>query len=131
MSSLKHCAIAAAVVIWGVVFYDQAHAVTLDPYTDYAMTGVVLRNPDGTTKRDSKVISAYRKLYACPSTHKFTGACPGWALDHTRSLDCGGIDAVWNLTWMDNRIKSCAGDYCKDRYERVIYGGKGISKGCP
>lgn len=126
--------IIAMIFLAGFILSDKAWPQTppLSPYKDYAMTGQPpARNADGTIKRDSKVVSAYRKLYPCPSTGLYTGACPGWSLDHPRPLACGGADAVWNLTWMDNRIKKCADDFCKDRYERKIYGGKNVSEGCP
>jgi hypothetical protein len=119
-------------IFWGMFFMERAGAQPLDPYKDYAMTATPpARNADGTTKRDPRVVREYRKLYACPSTHLFTGACPDWALDHTRPIDCGGVDAVWNLTWMHNSIKSAKGPFTKDHYERRVYGGNGISPGCP
>jgi hypothetical protein len=128
--------VAIVVIIWSMVIFNNAKAQTtpivLSPYKDYAMTGQPpARNADGSIKRDPKVIAAYRKLYACPSTDKFTGPCPDWALDHTRPIDCGGVDAVWNLTWMHNSIKSAKGPFTKDHYERRVYGGKGVSPGCP
>ena len=118
-------------LVWAVVVVNTLHAQPLDPLKDYSMGTAVVRNADGTIARSSRVTSAYRRLYACPSTLLKTGACPGWSLDHVRPLDCGGLDSVSNLTWMDNRIKSCAAPQCKDRYERIIYGGRAISKGCP
>lgn len=69
--------------------------------------------------RDPKVPAAYRKIHVCPSTGKFTGACPDWSLDHVVPMDNGGCDAVWNMQWLANWLKSCAG-YCKDRWERKI-----------
>lgn len=132
--------ISILLIIMAMSFPFESHAQTLapgqtiilSPYKDYAMTATPpVRNADGTTKRDPRVIAAYRKLYPCPSTGLKTGACKGWALDHTRPLDCGGVDAVWNLTWMPDAIKSAPGPNSKDHYERKIYGGKGISPGCP
>lgn len=65
-------------IFWGIFFAEHANSQVLSPYKDYAMTTIPpARNADGTTKRDAKVVREYRKLYACPSTHKFTGACPG------------------------------------------------------
>jgi hypothetical protein len=133
----KAYAMALIIVIWGYVLWTgnvfaQTPTVVLSPYKDYAITTTPPpRNADGTIKRDPKVIAAYRKLYPCPSTGLYTGACPDWALDHTRPIDCGGVDAVWNLTWMHNSIKSAKGPFTKDHYERRIYGGKGVSEGCP
>ena len=134
--NVKAILIAVIVVIWGFVLSSgvgaQTTTIVLSPYKDYAITtNPPQRNADGTIKRDPRVITAYRKLYPCPSTGLYTGACPDWSLDHTRPIDCGGVDAVWNLTWMPNAIKSAKGPFTKDHYERKIYGGKGVSAGCP
>lgn len=133
----KAYAIALLIVIWSYVLYTgnafgQTPTIVLSPYKDYAMTNSTPpRDAKGVIKRDAKVIREYRKLYPCPSTGLYTGACPGWSLDHPKPISCGGVDAVWNMTWMDNRIKTCSADFCKDRYERKIYGGRGMSEGCP
>lgn len=108
-----------------------AKAQELDPLIDYRYTGVVVRNADGSTKRSSKVTMAFRKLYACPSTGAHIGACPGWAIDHVGPLDCGFVDAVWNMQWLPDEIKSAKGPFSKDHFERRIYGGNNLSKGCP
>lgn len=79
------------------------------------------RDADGSISRRADVLRAYRDLYPCPSTGKTRGACPGWNLDHTVPLACGGCDSVANLTWMPVEIKRCAGLYCKDRWERKVY----------
>lgn len=121
--------LANVVCLWSftVLAYGQA----LSPYVDYRYTGEVARNKDGTTVRSTKVINAFRKLYACPSTQKFTGACAGWAIDHVIPIDCGGVDAVYNMQWLPNEIKSAKGEFSKDHFERRVYGGKSISAGCP
>ena len=123
-----------AMVLAGCFVYGRTgHAQTpaADPLTDYRYGGEVVRNADGTIKRSTKVINTFRKKWACPSTKQFTGACPGWAIDHVVPLACGGRDAVFNMAWMPDTGKSCAADYCKDRWERVVYGGNNMSKGCP
>lgn len=84
------------------------------------------RDADGSISRRADVLRAYRALYPCPSTGTGTtkGQCPGWNLDHTVPLACGGCDSVANLTWMPVEIKRCAGAYCKDRWERKVYCGR-------
>jgi hypothetical protein len=104
---------------------------TLDPLVDYRYAGVVVRDADGSIHRSSKPLTAFKKKWACPSTGAHTGACPGWAIDHVIPLACGGADAIYNMQWMPDAGKSCAADYCKDRYERKIYGGNGMGKACP
>lgn len=100
------------------------YATDLDPYQDYRYCGQnIARDADGKIYRSKKVLAAFKKIHPCPVTGKTYGACPGWAIDHDWSLACGGCDAVFNLMWMRNEIKSCAADYCKDRYELKMFCG--------
>ena len=66
------------------------------------------------------MIAAFRKIHPCPSTGLYKGACKGWAIDHVIPLNNSGIDAVSNLQWLPNVLKSGRGIYPKDRWERVI-----------
>lgn len=36
----------------------------------------------------------------CPATGKPSGACPGYEVDHVRSLCAGGIDHASNMAWL-------------------------------
>lgn len=81
---------------------------------------IVIRNADGSIHRSAAVIAAFRRIHPCPSTMKFTGACPGWSVNHVIPLACGGVDSVSNMQWLPNDIKSCAGPHCVDRFERKI-----------
>ena len=121
----------AVMLVWVAVIVSVARAQTLDPIVDYRYAGEVIRDADGSIHRSTKVINAFKKMWACPSTGLHKGACPGWAVDHTVPLACGGRDAVFNMAWIPDDCKSCAADYCKDRYERVVYGGNDMSTGCP
>ena len=85
-----------------------------------------IRNADGTIKRSTTVINAYKRIWPCPSTHLTTGSCPGWALNHAVPLSCGGKDEVSNLLWMRDDAKKI-----QDSYERIIFGGHNMSPGCP
>lgn len=98
---------------------------------DPRMRSVVLRTPSGQIARDGTVLREFRGLWACPATGKHDGACPGWAIDHVIPLACGGADALANLQWLPTAIKSGAGEWNKDRWERRVYGGNAMSKGCP
>lgn len=102
-----------------------------DRFKDIRYSGVVQRDDHGRTKRSAAVINAFRKQWPCPSTGKTTDACPGWAVDHVVPLACGGVDAVWNMAWMPMEGKSGPGELPKDRWERRVYGGNGVSAGCP
>lgn len=83
--------------------------------------GAPARNADGSIKRSTAVLNAFKRIHPCPANGMTTGACPGWALNHVIPLACGGCDSVANLDWMPNEIKSCAEPWCRDRYERKIY----------
>ena len=104
----------------------------VDPKLEYRICGEPKRNADGSIKRSTAVINAYRRLYPCPATGLKTGACPGWAIDHIIPIASGGCDAVVNMAWMPEQIKSCSSDSCIDRWERTYYATPfGVIKGMP
>lgn len=119
-------------LLWAlpILLAGCASTPSLDPLVDYRYTGTVVRNDAGKTLRSPQVIAAFKNRWACPSTGKNSGACPGWAIDHVVPLDCGGVDAVWNMQWLPDKIKSQRGEFSKDHFERRVYGGGGVSKGC-
>ena len=119
-------AVLALFLVTPLVFAQE-----LDPLVDYRFSGVVVRDASGNIKRSGKVLTAFRKLYACPVTGAHIGACNDWAIDHVIPLACGGVDAVYNLQWLPDQIKSERGEFSKDHFERRIYGGHNLSKGCP
>lgn len=84
------------------------------------------RTASGEILRRADVLSAFRKMWSCPSTGSKTGACPGWYMDHVIPLSCGGIDAVTNLQWLPEATWRD-----KSKWERKVYGGRGVSVGCP
>ena len=108
-----------------------ASAQELDPLVDYRYAGVVIRDVDGKTLRSTEVIATFKAKYACPASKKHYGACPGWAIDHVIPLACGGVDAIYNMQWLPDQIKSASGIYSKDRFERKVYGGNSMGTGCP
>lgn len=73
--------------------------------------------------RDPAQVRAFRKLNVCPSTGKFTGACPGHVVDHKWPLCLGGADHPSNMQW-----QTTADSYVKDRLERAACRFK---KSCP
>lgn len=107
----------AIIAVLGV---QGAFAGPLDE-TRYCGVENIRRDAAGKIIRRADVIRAFRKLYPCDVTGKTTGACPGWAINHTLPLSEGGCDSVSNLDWMPIEIKSCAGKYCRDRWERRVY----------
>jgi hypothetical protein len=102
-----------------------------DATKDIRYLGVVTRNAAGEATRSVAVLNAFKKQWACPSTGLHAGSCPGWAIDHVIPRACGGADAVWNMQWLPDQIKSTAGEFSKDRFERRVYGGHAMGKGCP
>lgn len=122
---------AIALIILLICWGSKGHAQTLDPFKDYRYVGKVVRAADGTTARSTKTVNAFKMAWACPVTGKHTGACTGWAIDHIVPLDCGGVDAVWNMQWLPDSTKSAKGPFSKDHFERRVYGGHAISQGCP
>jgi hypothetical protein len=79
------------------------------------------RDLSGKIVRDASVIYYFKKAHPCPVTGLKTGACPNWSVDHVIPLACGGVDAVSNMAWMPNAIKSGSGTLPKDRWERKVY----------
>lgn len=88
---------------------------------DPRVCGAPLRDADGSIARSSTAKAEFRRLHACPSTHRTTGACPGWEVDHVIPLACGGCDAVGNMQWLPAAIKRASGPLPKDRWERWVY----------
>lgn len=84
-------------------------------------TDTPARASDGTIARDMSILGVFKKQHPCPLTGKPDGACPGWAVNHVVPLAVGGCDAVWNMQWLPNGIKSCKGDICIDRWERKYW----------
>jgi hypothetical protein len=119
----------AVFYLWCMVL-PVSVAQTLDPLLDYRFQGQVVRRADGTIQRSAKIVNAFKKTWACPSTGRHEGACPGWAVDHVIPLACGGADAVWNMQWLPEAMKSSGDPHSKDRFERWVYGGRGMSQGC-
>jgi hypothetical protein len=111
-----------------LVFAFLAGAVQAQPSSENRVSaleeerycGAPRRNARGEIIRRADVIGAFRRAHPCPVTGMATGACPGWSIDHVIPLACGGCDAVSNMQWLPNALKSTAVTG-KDRFERTIY----------
>lgn len=120
LESAARVALAVIVALLGLAtVVTYAHAGPLEE-TRYC-TVTPHRDADGSISRRADVLRAFRDLYPCPSTDQKRGACPGWNIDHVIPLAVGGCDAVSNLQWLPTAIKRCAGQACKDRWERWVY----------
>lgn len=102
-------------------FVALAHAAPPAALVETRYCGTPARNADGSIKRSTAVLNAFKRIHPCPATGLTTGACPGWAIDHPLPIACGGCDAVSNMQWLPDRIKSCSDPWCKDRWERSVY----------
>lgn len=101
----------------------QAHPTSAHPLVsleEQRYCGAPKRDARGEILRRGDVLRAFRKAHPCPVTGRSSGACPGWSIDHVIPLACGGCDAVSNLQWLPNALKSAALTG-KDRFERKIY----------
>ena len=110
------------IIAFSIVFSMAVAADnSMDPMKEIRYCGPPDRDANGVITRNPAVISAFRKNNACPSTGLFTGSCPNWSINHIKPRACGGCDAVYNLAWMPNILKSTP-VIGVDRYERIING---------
>lgn len=96
-------------------------ATALATARDGRYCGPPARDAEGVILRDRGVLRDFQRLYPCPATGLQHGACPGWFKDHIVPLVCGGCDSLENLQWLPGETKTCAGQICKDRWERRVY----------
>jgi hypothetical protein len=85
--------------------------------TETRYCGEPERDARGRIKRSQAVIEAFERRHPLPAGENRKD----YAINHVIPLASGGCDAVRNMDWMRITGKSCAEDYCKDRYERIIY----------
>jgi hypothetical protein len=51
------------------------------------------------SSRSAAAKAAFRRCEPCPATGLFTGACPGYVVDHIVALKRGGADDPDNMQW--------------------------------
>lgn len=64
-------------------------------------------------ERSRSARGAFVKENPCPVTGKRSGACPGYVVDHSVALACGGVDHPSNMEWQ-TKVDAAA----KDKMER-------------
>lgn len=109
---------AAILMLCAIVFAFPAVSGPLDE-TRYC--GPPARNAAGVIIRRSDVRTAFKKIHPCPSTGLTSGACPGWQINHTVPLICGGCDSLSNLSYMPTILKAGPGALPIDRWELKVY----------
>lgn len=88
--------------------------------SDPRFCGPPKRTPSGEIVRDKRVLRDFERLYPRPKDGR------RWYIDHPIPKSCGGCDSIINLQWLPEEQW-----LEKSRWERRVYGGRGISKGCP
>jgi hypothetical protein len=88
--------------------------------SDPRFCGPPARDVEGRIIRDYRPLREFERLHPKPQDGR------EWYRDHVIPLACGGCDSVANLQWLHQ-------DAWKEkmRWERSVYGGKGISAWCP
>lgn len=89
--------------------------------TDVRYCGEPARSKNGEIKRSRAALREFSRNFPCPSTLNPSASCPNWAVDHVIPLSSGGCDTPVNMAWMPDKIKSCRGSVCKDRWERSYH----------
>lgn len=106
----------AALAIVLCVSTAPADEATSDP----RFCGPPERTATGEIKRDWRVLRDFMRLYPRPKDGR------RWYIDHPLPRSCGGCDSIINLQWLpEDQWRE------KSKWERIVYGGRGISKGCP
>lgn len=89
--------------------------------SDVRYCGEPTRDKRGDIRRSRAALREFTKAFPCPSTLETSVSCPNWSVDHVVPLASGGCDTPVNMAWMPDKIKSCRGSVCKDRWERSYH----------
>ena len=109
--------------ILAVLFQAAVFPVSAGPYDETRyIEGPIVRNADGSIKRDPKVVEAFKKIHPKPPADLLGYPCDVWYVDHVLPLACGGKDEVSNMQYLPGCLKTIK-KYGKDRFELKIYGG--------
>lgn len=75
----------------------------------WVVAAALVLMPTAADGRSPAVVREYRAQHACPATHQFKGACPGFVVDHIVPLCAGGRDHPDNMIWQ-SKAESLAKD---------------------
>ena len=59
----------------------------------------IVRDAHGRIARSFTAKAAFKRAHPCPATHRPTGRCPGYIVDHVIALKRGGPDTPANMQW--------------------------------
>lgn len=90
------------------------------PLDESRYCGPPARNARGEIIRRADVLREFERRYPRPQDGR------RWYKDHVIPLSCGGCDAVSNMQWLPESEWRA-----KSTWERKVYGGTGVSAGCP
>lgn len=93
---------------------------SLPALADTRFCGVPVRDANGDIIRSSAVLREFERAHPKPQDGR------RWIRDHVIPLACCGCDSVENLQWLTE-----AQWREKSKWERIVYGGRGCSQGCP
>lgn len=119
MFHMKHLVLMVLMLVLSVttLWHRGAEAGLMD---ETRFCGQPIRNDHGDIIRRADVLREFERQNPRPRDGR------RWYKDHVIPLACGGCDAVSNLQWLHE-------DAWRDKslWERKVYGGRGISPGCP
>lgn len=112
------------IIILGFFFYGLFSFVIQEaeaaPTDDPRFCGTPARDASGQIVRSSVVLREFEAAWPKPQDGR------RWYMDHVIPLACGGCDAAFNVQWLHEQAWRD-----KSKWERKVYGGHGISPGCP
>ena len=85
----------------------------------FMLLAILLTLTGNVFARDPAQVRNFRRHNPCPATHKISGACPGYVVDHLQSLCSGGLDAPSNMRWQAYK-ESLVKDAEERRYCRKL-----------
>lgn len=66
-----------------------------------ALVGIAYFASTPAHARDPKQAALFKRTHLCPSTHKTTGPCTGYVINHIKPLCAGGLDSPVNMAWQE------------------------------
>ena len=109
MMNMKWTVAILLMLAWGLSVAD-----------DPRLCGVPARNASGEIIRSTTVLREFERIHPRPQDER------RWYKDHVIPLACGGCDILVNIQWMpETQWRE------KSTWERKVYGGRGLSPGCP